>query len=122
DIAELYVRLLDEPAEKVAGEVFNAAYQNHTVTELAHMVKKVVEEEMPEKAPVGITTSPTDDIRSYHVCSRKIAERLGFLPRRAAEDAVRDLCRAFKAGKIPRSMEDDRYFNVRSVKKKGLAA
>src|SRR5262249_51165159 len=47
DIAELYVRLLELPESLIAGEVFNAAYENHTVTELAHMVKKVVEEEMP---------------------------------------------------------------------------
>jgi nucleoside-diphosphate-sugar epimerase len=122
DIAELYVKLLDYPEHLIAGEVFNAAYQNHTVTELADMVKKVVEQEMPEKAPVGITTSPTNDIRSYHVCSRKIAERLGWVPQRTVEDAVRDLCRAFKAGKIPNSLHDDRYINVRTVKSRGLAA
>jgi hypothetical protein len=29
---------------------------------------------------------------------------------------VRDLCRAFKAGKLPNSLEDDRYFNVRRMK------
>jgi nucleoside-diphosphate-sugar epimerase len=122
DIAELYVKLLDYPDHQIAGEVFNAAYQNHTVAELAHMVKKVVEEEMPERAPITITTSPTNDIRSYHVCSRKIAERLGWVPRRTVEDAVRDLCRAFRAGKLPNSLEDDRYINVRTVKQRRLAA
>ena len=33
------------------------------------------------------------------------------------EDAVRDLCAAFRAGKLPNSMEDDRYFNVRRLKR-----
>jgi nucleoside-diphosphate-sugar epimerase len=122
DIAELYVRLLEYPDHLIAGEVFNAGYQNHTVAELAHMVKKVVEEEMPERAPITITASPTNDVRSYHVCSRKIAGRLGYTPRRTVEDAVRDLCRAFRAGKIPNSLHDDRYINVRTVKRKGLAA
>jgi nucleoside-diphosphate-sugar epimerase len=122
DISELYVKLLEFPDAKIAGETFNAAYQNHTVTELAEIVKKVVEEEMPERAPISITTSPTNDIRSYHVCSRKIAEHLGWTPQRTVEDAVRGLCQAFKAGKIPNSLTDDRYINVRTVKKKGMAA
>jgi nucleoside-diphosphate-sugar epimerase len=122
DIAELYVRLLQYPDTMIAGETFNAAYQNHTIAELAHIVKRVVEEEMPERAPITVTTSPTNDIRSYHVCSRKIAERLGFVPKRTIEDAVRDLCRAFREGKIPNSLEDDRYINVRTVKNRGLAA
>jgi len=122
DIAELYVNCLQYPASLIAGETFNAAYENHTVAELALMVKKIVEEEFPEKSPIPIQTSPTNDIRSYHVCSRKIARQLGFTPRRTIEDAVRDLCQAFKAGKIPDSLIDDRYSNVRTVKKKGVAA
>ena len=38
------------------------------------------------------------------------------------EDAVRDLCRAFKAGKIPNSLGDDSYINVKTVKNRKLAA
>jgi len=41
---------------------------------------------------------------------------LGFEPKRTIEDAARDLCRAFKAGKLPRSMDDTFYFNVRRLK------
>lgn len=122
DLADLYVKMLEYPDKLVAGQIFNAGYENHTVSELANMVKKVVEEEFPEKAPLPITTSPTNDIRSYHVCSRKIREKLGFTPSRTVEDAVRSLCKAFKEGKIPNSMNDDNYSNVRTVKKKGMAA
>ncbi|MCA1557134.1 MAG: SDR family oxidoreductase [Acidobacteria bacterium] len=106
DIAELYVELLDMPAEKIAGQTFNAGYQNHSVSELAEMVRKVVEEEMPERAPINVETTVSDDPRSYHVSSKKIAEKLGYQPKRSVEDAVRDLCRAFKAGKLPDSLED----------------
>lgn len=122
DIADLYVQCLHYPIPLIAGETFNAAYENHTVAELAQIVKKIVEEEFAENGPVPIQTSPTNDIRSYHVCSRKISQRLGFKPRRSIEDAVRGLCRAFRAGKIPNSLTDDRYINVRTVKKKGIAA
>jgi nucleoside-diphosphate-sugar epimerase len=120
DIAELYVKLLEMPAGMIAGETFNAGYQNHTVSELAEMVKKVVEEEMSERAPITIETTASDDLRSYHVSSKKIADKLGYVPRRSVEDAVRDLCRAFKEGKLPDSLEDDRYINVRYLKKGGI--
>lgn len=120
DIAELYVMLLKMPAEKIAGETFNAGYENFTVSEIAEMVRKVVEQEFPDKAPIRVETTPSNDLRSYHVSSKKIAARLGFVPKRSVEDAVRDLCRAFKAGKLPNSLTDDRYFNVKTVKKIGL--
>lgn len=117
DIAELYVELLEIPSAKIAGEIFNAGYQNHTVSEIAEMVKKTIEKEMPEKAPIRIETSPSNDLRSYHVTSKKIAAKLGFVPKRSVEDAVRDICHAFRQGKLPNSLEDERYFNVKTVKR-----
>jgi nucleoside-diphosphate-sugar epimerase len=116
DITDLYVALIEMPAEKIAGEVFNAGYENFTVAELADQVKRVVEEEFPESAPIPIETTPSDDPRSYHVSSRKIAEKLGWKPQRTIEDAVRDLCRAFRAGRLPNSFDDARYYNVKTVK------
>ena len=120
DIAELYVMLLELPVEKIAGETFNAGYENFTVAQIAEMVRKVVEQEFPEKSPIRVETTASNDLRSYHVSSKKIATRLGFVPKRSIEDAARDLCRAFKAGKLPNSLADDRYFNVKTVKKIGL--
>jgi nucleoside-diphosphate-sugar epimerase len=120
DIADLYVQLLKLPDGKIAGEIFNAGYQNYTIGELAEMTREVVEREMPEKAPIRIETTSTNDPRSYHVSSRKIAEKLGYVPKRTVEDAIRDLCRAFKAGKLPNSLEDERYINVTSVKRAAL--
>lgn len=116
DVTDLYTELLEMPAEKIAGETFNAGYENFTVSQLAEFVKKVVEEEFPEKAPIDIVTTSSDDKRSYHVTSRKITEKLGWKPKHNIEDAVRDLCKAFREGKIPNSMTDEHYFNVKSVK------
>lgn len=120
DIAELYMQLLEIPSNLIAGEIFNAGYQNYTVSELAERVRKIVEQEMPEKAPIRVITTTSDDLRSYHVSSKKIAEKLGYIPKRSVEDAIRDLCHAFKAGKLPNSLTDDGYVNVKVVKKRGL--
>ena len=121
DICELYVQLLSMPRKLVGGETFNAAYQNQTVSELAGIVREVVEEEMPEKKPIRIETTSTNDPRSYHVSSKKIGARLGWRPKRNIQDAVRDLCRAFKIGKFPgNTLSDEQFVNVKVVKKLGL--
>ena len=120
DVADVYKLLLELPDHMVAGEVFNAAYQNHTIRELAEIVKKVVEEEVTARGPIRIETTPSNDRRSYHVSSKKIKEKLGYVPKRTIEDAVRDLCQAFNAGKLPDSLTDDRYINVKTVQRLAL--
>jgi nucleoside-diphosphate-sugar epimerase len=116
DMVDLYKLLLEVPDEKIAGQIFNAGSQNMSIMEIAQVVKRVVREEFPEKGDIPIVTTPTDDNRSYHVNSDKIRRVLGFQPKRTVEDAVRDLCAAFKAGKLPDSMNDSFYFNVRRLK------
>ena len=116
DMVDLYKLLLEVPDEKIAGQIFNAGFQNMSIMEIAEVVKRVVEETFPEKGSIPIVTTPTDDIRSYHVNSDKIRRILGYQPKRTVEDAVRDLCAAFKAGKLPKSLEDTFYFNVRRLK------
>jgi len=115
DVAELYVMLLELPDEKIAGKIFNAGYENHKVSELAGIVQKVAGRE-----GVEIVTSPTDDNRSYHISSAKIERELGYKPKHTVEEAVKDLCAAFDAGKIPNPMDDIRYYNIKTMLKKKL--
>lgn len=117
DMCDLYQLLLELPGQKIAGEIFNAGYQNQSIMEIATIVKKVTQEEFAEKGEIPIVTTPSNDNRSYRITSDKIAAKLGFTPKRSIENAVRDLCRAFRAGKLPNSMTDDRYHNVKILKK-----
>ena len=117
DMCDLYTLLLELPDEKIAGETFNAGYQNQSIMEIAAIVKKATEKEFTEKGEIPIVTTPSNDNRSYRITSDKIAAKLGFTPKRTIEDAVRDLCRAFREGKLPNSMTDDRYYNVKVLKK-----
>lgn len=116
DMCDLYRLLLELPDAKIAGETFNAGYQNQSIMEIAKIVKKVVQEEFPDKGDIPIVTTPTNDNRSYRITSDKIAAKLGFKPKRTIEDAVRDLCKAFRDGKLPDSMSDERYYNVKVLK------
>ena len=116
DMCDLYELLLTIPKEKIAGKTFNAGYRNLKVSEIASVVRKVVQEEFPDLGEIEIVTTPSNDLRSYHVNSDKIRRELGFVPKRSVEDAVRDLCHAFRKGLIPNSLTDDRYYNVKTLK------
>jgi nucleoside-diphosphate-sugar epimerase len=116
DMVELYCLLLEVPDDKIAGQIFNAGYQNYSVAETAEVVRKVVQEEMPEKGAIEIVTTPSDDIRSYRINSDKIQKVLGFVPKHTIEDGARDLIKAFKAGRLPDSMSDTRYSNIKTMK------
>lgn len=114
DMADLYLQVLREPAERIAGQVFNAGYENHSVAALADLVKRVVERET-DGPPIEIVTTPSDDLRSYHISSEKIARVLGYRPRRSIEDAVRGLVVAFREGRLPDSLTRSIYFNIRRM-------
>jgi len=117
DYADLCKVLLEAPDEKIANEIFNCGYENMSIMEIAETVKKVVAEEFPDKDEIGIKVTPSDDLRSYHINSDKVTEHLGFKPKYSVEDAIRSLCQAFRDGKLPNSLDDDNYFNVRTMKK-----
>ncbi len=119
DMTDLYVRLVDEPAGAIAGQIFNVGYQNHTIAEIAEIVRRVVAREFPDRADLAIETTPTSDVRSYHISSEKIKRVLGFVPRRTVEDAVRDLCAAFRSGSIPEP-GDKKYYNLQTIMAAGL--
>ena len=118
-MVDAYHLMLTAPHEKIHGEVFNIGFQNYSIAEIANMVKKVVQEEMPEKGDIKIVTTPTNDMRSYHVNSDKVKRLLGFEPKRSIEDAVRDLARAFRNHMLADSFDNDWYYNVRTMKKIG---
>jgi len=115
DMVDVYLLLLDAPSETIAGKVYNVGGTNFTVAELAEKVRQVVG---PDR--VRMEVQPTNDPRSYHISSEKIARELGFHTRRTIEDAVKDLVDAFARGDLPEALSDVRYYNVTTLKKLGL--
>ena len=109
DVTDLYVKSLEWPDEAVDGKIFNAGYENHRVGEIAEAVQRVVGD------GVVIETQTTDDHRSYHISSEKIARELGFVPQHTIEDAVHDLADAFEDDRIPDPMTDIRYYNIKTM-------
>ena len=109
DVTDLYVQSMEWPQAIIDGNVYNAGYDNHTVLEIAGIVRQGVGPE------VEIATVPTDDHRSYHISSDKIRRELGYEPKRSIGDAVGDLVTAFGAGSIPEPLTDIRYYNIKTM-------
>lgn len=109
DMVDVYLQLLNEAAERIDGEIFNVGSENHTVLEIANIVQRCVGGGIP------IEVVPTDDPRSYHVSSEKIRRKLGFVPKRSVEHAVRDLKAAFDAGRISDPLTNPLYFNIKRM-------
>jgi nucleoside-diphosphate-sugar epimerase len=101
----------------IKNQIFNVGYQNLSIRELADIVKKIVQKNYPEKEEIEIITTSSNDNRSYHINSDKIGKIINFSPKLTIEDAVNDLCKEFKTGKISNSFDNDNYFNVKKLKK-----
>ncbi len=63
----------------LSNKIFNVGYENYTVKKIAEMVKGIVGDE------VAIKYSKTDDLRSYHISSKKIEKELGFKSKKDIE-------------------------------------
>jgi nucleoside-diphosphate-sugar epimerase len=114
DMSDLYVESLRYPHEKIHRRIYNAGYENFTLSEIAGMVREEIGGHVP------IKTVPTDDNRSYHVSSKKILRELGFKPRHSISEAVRDLKKAFDRGLIPEALTASRYFNIKRMQELDL--
>lgn len=114
DVVDLYIKMLTVPKKKIAGKIFNAGSANLSIMEIARLVKKIVAKKLNKK--INIKTTPTDDLRSYRVSSKKILKQLGWKPKKTVKDAIEDLVNAFNEGKIPNSDKDPIYFNIKRLK------
>lgn len=114
DMAEFYLNSLRWPHEKVHKKIYNVGYENHTINEIAEMVRSEIGKDIP------IKKVPTDDNRSYHVSSQKIAKELGFKANHSIREAVRDLKDAFDRGWIPDPMTNPKYFNIKKMQEVSL--
>ena len=76
---------------------------------IADIVKSVV------GGDVDVVVEPTDDLRSYHVSSEKIRRELGFAP--SAHDRTGGVRprRCVQGGRLPNSLNDPRYFNIKMM-------
>jgi nucleoside-diphosphate-sugar epimerase len=113
DITDLYLKMLDYRNEEIHGKVFNAGYENFTVSHIARMIRGRLE--VPGK-PIDVIKEESDDQRSYRISSKKIHEELGFAAKFTLLDAVDDLVAAFDHNWIIDPMSNPMYYNLKRMK------
>jgi nucleoside-diphosphate-sugar epimerase len=109
DMSRIYIKTLESDKVLVNGEIFNAGYDNMSVNEIGSAVQKIVGKD------VKIEREETNDNRSYHISSEKIKKNLNFEPKFSVEDAIIDLKKAFEENKLPNSLKDSIYFNIKKM-------
>ena len=111
DMINAYLLMVKSPKKLIAGEIFNVGHDNQSVNSIAILVKKIIGPD------VKVINIQSDDNRSYHISSEKIEKILCFKPKFTIEDAVRDLKNAFQNNLLPNSLGDEKYFNIKMMKK-----
>lgn len=110
DMVDVYKLLLEAPKEKIHGDVFNAGYENLSLRRIAELVKNQVGDQT-----ITIKVEPTNDLRSYHVNSDKIARILGFRAHHTLEEAVESIRAAFREGKFQDPLLNPLYYNIKTM-------
>jgi nucleoside-diphosphate-sugar epimerase len=96
DTSRAFLRVLDAPVEVVNGQIFNVGSdeQNFQILPLAERVAAAARREFQ------CEWYGDPDRRSYRVRFDKIQRVLGYEPREAPEDAVREIWSALEAGTV----------------------
>jgi nucleoside-diphosphate-sugar epimerase len=87
DLVDAYLFSLER---RLAG-VYNVGFENLSVLEIARAVTREV--------PASIEVKPSNDPRSYSICSDKLLAT-GFEPQRTVQMAVREIAEAYRDGRL----------------------
>ena len=114
DMVDAYLKILDCADEEVNGDIFNVGSQNHSVNELAQIVREIV------GVDVEISSEISNDNRSYHISSDKIRSKIGFSTQLSVKQASQELVSAFENGKLIDPLDNPLYFNIKMMQKINL--
>lgn len=109
DMADAYIHILKSEKSKVANQIFNVGFENHSVEDLAKIVKKKINKK------IDLVYCPSEDNRSYHINSNKIKKILGFQPKKNIADAIQDLVDAFEKKLLLDPLNNIEYSNIKKM-------
>jgi len=115
DYCRAVLFLLRSSDSEIANETFNVGGENMSLADLGGVVADVVSSRM-RFDPLYETVPSSDDQRSYHINSDKIARVLEFRPAFTVSAAINELVSAFEEGKLPDPFNDI-YHNMRRLKR-----
>lgn len=118
DLTRLYTTLVQRDSlGSISGRAINVGYENHTVSDIALQVKDVVDRYLNSSVP--ITTTASNDTRSYRLDSRLVQSELGFQFVYTIRDAILEICEKWQSGWFINStnvLTDPCYHNMLNMK------
>lgn len=115
DMVRAYIAVLEAPKNKIHKETFNVGFENHSLHKIAMLVAKNLAD-----PKIEIEYTQTNDNRSYHVNSDKIADKIGFRPIHSISRAVGSIVLNYTGGKIRNPLTNPLYYNVKRMKELGI--
>jgi nucleoside-diphosphate-sugar epimerase len=106
DMVRVYLHFL-ELGGKAEG-IFNAGFENISILEIAQRATK--------KIPAEIIVSPSNDPRSYRLCSDKLLST-GFKPQYTVDDAMNEIIAAYRKGELK---DEEKWYNIKTMKALGF--
>jgi nucleoside-diphosphate-sugar epimerase len=114
DMSNAYVFLIEQPKKMISGEVFNVGFENYSVNTLCDLVIKNI------KKKVVIRRLKSNDNRSYHISSKKIQNKLGFVNYYNIEDAIKELVEIFEKKLLVDPLNNEMYYNIKKMMSSNL--
>ena len=108
DMIRVYHHFLERGQEHPG--IFNAGFENLSIRGIAELITHHIDAE--------IETTPSNDPRSYRLCSDKLLAT-GFTPQYTVEDAIIEIMAAFRDGKL---RDEERHYNIKTMLKQAVAA
>jgi nucleoside-diphosphate-sugar epimerase len=112
DCADAMIALLEAPADKIRGEIFNVLHSNYQIRELAFLVAGSVQ---LLGRRVELVEVPAPELtRNYECSNAKLSMTLGFSPTRSVVEAVADMLARIDVGDRT-LLADPRHYNIRWI-------
>lgn len=86
DAADVYIKALELPLEKVGGKIFNIADQNWNIGELAKQIRDIVRKK--KGIEIDLDIRPFNLTRNYKADTSLFKETFNFKPGRSLEEAL----------------------------------
>ena len=110
DVSDAMIAVLEAPAEKVEGEIFNVLHSNYQIRELAMLVAGSMQ---LTGRSISLEEVPAPKLtRDYECANAKLSTTLGFIPRHSVLEAVTDLLERLGDGDRAQ-LTDPRHYNIR---------
>jgi len=110
DVARAHITCLEAPEEKVKNQIFNVAYGNYQIIDLAHRVKTALKGIVDVEVDVDYDTERIE--RSYKISNKKIENILGFRHQIPPEEAAIDMAKKIKEEKHS-DFDNPIYYNIK---------